>query len=439
MKNLRSIFVVVLLLFSVNMVFAQGRFGADSVDCVKNLSFYLDYNKQKDWKEAYPFWANAMNFCPPTASQNLYIHGVPIMKYMIEQTTEPTLRSARIDTLLMLFDIRMANYAVNKSEVLSHKGYEMLTYRPDDIENIQKTFLQAVMEGREKTAPHTMVLAMQKTIELYEAENLSVENVLEIYTKISEFADLQVKANPADEEVKKMRQDIETILVISGVASCDKLIAMFEPSFRATPTDKDLIVRIVQSLSANNCTDNNLYYQVVEAYHAIEPSPLSAYGLARMYLAKGDPNRAAQFYKQAIEHPDVTREDKAKYCMDLATVYLKELNNFSQAAYYARQIITLTPNDGRPYMLLGSIWAAQNCGDNEISKKAMFWVAVDYFNKAKSIDPSLTEEANKYINNYTQRFPLQQDAFMYDLTDGDVYTVHCNGLSEQTRVRTRKI
>jgi len=168
MKNLYAVFVVVLFLFSINTASAQGRFGKDSVDCVKNLSYYLDFAKQKDWRGAYPFWINALKFCPPTASQNLYTHGVHIMKYMIEQTTDPTLRKERIDTLLMLYDVRMANYAVNQSDVLSQKAEDLLTFRPEDVEGVQKLFVQAVMAGKEKTSPYIMITAMQKTIELYQ-------------------------------------------------------------------------------------------------------------------------------------------------------------------------------------------------------------------------------------------------------------------------------
>jgi tetratricopeptide (TPR) repeat protein len=253
---------------------------------------------------------------------------------------------------------------------------------------------------------------------------------------MSGFADLQVKINPDDEDASRVRQDMEVILAASGAASCEKLIAMLEPTFNAQ--DKDMVIRTVQLLNMNDCISNNLYYKAVEAYHAMEPSAGSAYGLGNMYLAQGDINKALQYFKEAIASPGVVKEDKAKYCIKVAAVYLKELNNSAQAVNFARQAMSLTPNDGKIYMLLGNIWAAQKCGSDEISRKAMFWVAVDYFSKAKSLDSSLAEEANKFINNYTQHFPMQQDAFMHDLTDGEIYTVNCNGLTEQTRVRTRK-
>ena len=89
-------------------------------------------------------------------------------------------------------------------------------------------------------------------------------------------------------------------------------------------------------------------------------------------------------------------------------------------------------------MLIGSIWATNKCGGNEVEQRAHFWVAVDYFNKAKNADATLAEDADKFISTYRQYFPAQEEAFMYDIMDGSSYTVACGGLRETTIVKTRK-
>ncbi|MDP3453480.1 MAG: tetratricopeptide repeat protein, partial [Bacteroidales bacterium] len=70
--------------------------------------------------------------------------------------------------------------------------------------------------------------------------------------------------------------------------------------------------------------------------------------------------------------------------------------------------------------------------------RAKYWVAVDYLIRARNADSSIAEEANRYISSYSQYFPAQEDAFMYDIIDGASYTVSCSGLRETTTVRTRK-
>ena len=59
-------------------------------------------------------------------------------------------------------------------------------------------------------------------------------------------------------------------------------------------------------------------------------------------------------------------------------------------------------------------------------------------NRAKSADATLTDSANDYISQYSAYFPKAEEAFMYDVVDGQTYTVVCNGMRATTTVRTVK-
>ena len=87
---------------------------------------------------------------------------------------------------------------------------------------------------------------------------------------------------------------------------------------------------------------------------------------------------------------------------------------------------------------MGTIWGSMSCGGDEISRRAPYWVACDFMQKAKAADPSLTEDCNRMISHYSVYFPQTADAFMYDLTNGQSYTVSCGGLRATTTVRTQK-
>ena len=64
-------------------VSAQGKYGADSAECIKYLSYYREYYKQKNYKDALPNWRQAYKLCPPSSSQNLLIHGSSLMQNAI--------------------------------------------------------------------------------------------------------------------------------------------------------------------------------------------------------------------------------------------------------------------------------------------------------------------------------------------------------------------
>ena len=93
---------------------------------------------------------------------------------------------------------------------------------------------------------------------------------------------------------------------------------------------------------------------------------------------------------------------------------------------------------GKAYFLMGQIWGTTACGGDEIEKRAHYWVAGDFLQKAKNADASLADEANRVIGSYSIYFPETAEAFMYNVTDGQSYRVVCNGMSATTTVRTRK-
>lgn len=67
--------------------------------------------------------------------------------------------------------------------------------------------------------------------------------------------------------------------------------------------------------------------------------------------------------------------------------------------------------------------------------KAVYWVAVDKFVKAKSVDPSCAGEANGLIARYSKYFPEDKEIFMHpDINKGSSYTVG-GWIGESTIVR----
>ena len=93
---------------------------------------------------------------------------------------------------------------------------------------------------------------------------------------------------------------------------------------------------------------------------------------------------------------------------------------------------------GKSFYLIGTIWGSTVCGGNEIQRRSPYWVAVDYLQKAMNADPSLADDCRKLIGQYAAYYPQKAEAFMYDVTDGQSYTVACGGMRATTTVRTQK-
>ena len=76
------------------------------------------------------------------------------------------------------------------------------------------------------------------------------------------------------------------------------------------------------------------------------------------------------------------------------------------------------------------------CGGDDIARRSKYWVATDFMIKAKNADPALAEDADRSISQYRVYFPNTADAFMYNVTNGQSYTVSCGGMRATTTVRT---
>lgn len=123
---------------------------------------------------------------------------------------------------------------------------------------------------------------------------------------------------------------------------------------------------------------------------------------------------AEQLFKQAVEE----RNNK----------------NFIKSRELALAAITLNKTWGDPYLLIGVLYAYsyEVCKD-EALPRAVFCLAVDYFEKAKEIDAGCSEKADTMINVYKKYFPSREEISDGPVT-GSKYLIGC-WINEYTTLR----
>lgn len=438
MKNIRILFVLAFITLAASSVFGQGKYGKDSVECMRNLSFYSEYMKQNNITEAAPLWREAFRLCPPGVKQFLYTDGQKIFKYLIEKNkNNTTLKNALIDSLLMMYNLRMEYFPKNAVGAQTNKAFDMVNYCGEKDQEVLNSLEQTIMKAGNTTEPAILVLTMQRAVKMYACKTYSAEKVMSTYSAITPIVENQINASHPD--AAQAKKDIDLLFANSGVASCENIVELFTPKFKENPTDKELISRIVTLLSDAQCFKEELFVSSVEALHKLDPTYKSAFYLYRLYSSRDENQDAMKLLQEAIDSPQSNDIEDADMLMQMATYYFKKMNNPGKAAEAARLAVQKNPAvAGVSNLILGTIWANQKCGGNEIESRAKFWVAVDYLIRAKNADASLSEEADKLIASYRQYFPLQEEAFMYDIIDGASYTVNCGGMTATTTVRTRK-
>lgn len=167
-----------------------------------------------------------------------------------------------------------------------------------------------------------------------------------------------------------------------------------------------------------------------------ESSSTSAISMARLFVKKNDIAKAIASYEQAI-NSETDKYKKANYCYELATV-IYEQKDYPKVRNLANQAISLNPEWGKPYILIGKIYAAsaKSIGESDIQQRLVYCLAVDQFIKAKAVDTETATEANKEIETYSQYFPNKEDAFFENLKAGSTFKIG-GWINESTTVRLR--
>ena len=433
--------VAVLALAGSTTLSAQGKFGPDSAECIKYLSYYTEYYKQKNYDSAIPNWRQAYKLCPPTSRYTMLSNGTTLVKRLIQQNSKnPIYREAPIDTLMTIYDQRVEFWPKYATSSLNNKALDIYNFMKKEPVKVYNGLTEVISINKEQTTPNVFLFQVNTAIDLYKDGLMDAEAVISAYETATQYlAAAQPKNDTERATIEKTVGDIENLFISSQVASCDNLIALFTPRYEADPQNLDLAKNIVKMmLVTEGCTDNDLFLSAVTTMYDLEPSHNSAYNLYKLYSSRGDFDNAVKYMEEAIASEGSDAEVDAGYNFELAAFCYKNGKN-AKAIECANEAVALSDTfDGKAYMLMGTLWGGLVCPGNEIETRAKYWVAVDYMNKAKNADPTLAEDANNYIKQYSAYYPQTAEAFMYDVTDGQAYTVSCAGLRATTTVRTQK-
>ena len=151
--------------------------------------------------------------------------------------------------------------------------------------------------------------------------------------------------------------------------------------------------------------------------------------VAFIYLNDGHYKEAVRFLEESLEKAE-NAEDRKEITLELADTH-QQLKQFREARRYARKAIDIDSNFGEAYMRVASIYAAsisQCTGGQALERddRTVYWLVVDYLNKAKEADPSLASNVNNRTNSYKSAMPTSEDKFFRGWETGDSFQINEN-------------
>ncbi|MGB1831523.1 MAG: tetratricopeptide repeat protein [Flavobacteriaceae bacterium] len=419
---------------------------------MQDLSIFAESAKVKNYKEAYEPWMRVRTNCPDI-NLAVYSYGERILKDFIENGTPEEQNSAKAD-LVKLYDEWVQYFPKRRNEstvgdVISKKAQAMLDYELADLKTIYTTFDEAyTKDAASFTNPKLLYNYFKTLYDRYKAgdQEVSMELLFNKYEEVSEKFEIEGTelAKKLDIILKKeesgtaltsreMRNKriydvnssaIGTFLsnldaIIAKEATCENLIPLYQRNFEANKNDALWIKRAASRMDSKECSDDPLFVTLVEALHTLEPSADSAYYLGLLNDKKGNEEEALKYYEESIA---LQTDDYKK-----AKILLKIANKFqlagrkTSARSYATKALELQPSLGRAYLLIANLYAdsANQCGETQFEKRAVYWLAADIAKKAGQVDASLKTIARKTAESYTGRAPSKTDIF----TEGNAGTV----------------
>ncbi len=421
-----------------------GRYGEDSITCITNISLYREFFKQ--WKasnyqndvvkDAINPWRWVFLNCP-RGTQNTYIDGVKIMSYRIDKEKDPAKKNLLIDTLMMLYDQRI-QYFGKEGYVLGRKGVDLYNFRPENYEAVFNTLKKSVELQGNKSAGPVLVYYFRSAISMAKDGKADTSLIFDTYDIISNILDYDIKKykdNPKElANWQVIQGNIE--MTMEPYATCNQIVTIYRKKFTENPDDADLLRKIVVTMDKKKCQEDPLYFDVIKKLYGLDPSPESAYLLGKMMMNK-------EKYPEAIEYLKAAENSKDTELVDRSYKYIAESyraqKNYPAARTYVLKAIALNPHDGEAYIMIGDMYvaSAKDCGDNDLTKRVAYWAAIDKYKKAKQVDPSVAEMADKRIADYSIYFPTQETIFFNNLKEGETYKVGC-WINEETTVRAAK-
>ncbi|WP_431156577.1 tetratricopeptide repeat protein [Winogradskyella poriferorum] len=426
----RITLLMIALLLGFNFTVAQ-----QDEECMNNLSIFDSYVKSKKYDDAYGPWNIVRNKCPKF-NRAIYAHGEKILKHKISNSTGAD-QVAHIKDLLLLWDQARENFASKYpvGEVISDKAQLTYKYRKElgaSGETIYEMFDNAFKQdaGHFKSAQglytyfslvvdlyDLKVKSAQQMFDKYDDVIELIENLEKSYTeKLNKLVQKEEGGAELTRKEKSYKKNYEANLaafekVTSSMdtklgqrASCEVLIPLYQKDFDQNKENKIWLQRAMNRMYAKGCKDDPLFLQLVEQKNSLEPNADTAYYL---YILTNE----QKYFDQTIElETDPLR--KSKLYKKLADDFRKK-GSYSRARQYFMEAMKLNPSDGSPYLKIANMYAksANSCGDDNFSKRAVFWLAASTAEKAGRIDGRLKKAAAQTATSYRASAPSKADIF----------------------------
>ncbi len=396
-----------------------------------HYSLYYELYKNGDYEGALPAlgWMleNAPAF-PHNSDRNFDRAAKAYSAVAIEQESE-ALREAYLDSAMTIFQTavpRLAAVGIEADEFdwTLKQGrfiHENVSLFPDRSADIAKMYRMAFELDAQRLDPYYLKYIVIDLVQNQDDKTAALA-----------FLDAIEAARPEEAEVDVLLVELRNQLIKNPEERYDFLNDQLD----SDPQNLELLREIFELALQEEWRD--VAYKTGSQLVGLEPSFTVLRQLAEMNLADGLNETAVQLLTRAIKlaESDADKRD-LQFNMGIAE---QQLGRLSVARTRFKKALDLDPGFGRAHLAIGDLYvtAVSNCSTFDRRDRAVYWLVVDKYERAKKADGSLAGQADARIKSYQSYFPSEEDKFFLKWNTGDAYKVTggCYGwIGETTTVR----
>lgn len=415
--------------------------------CNSNSSISHEAVKAAHYKDAYLPWKVVMENCP-TLRFYTFKDGFLILQNFLETNKDKNSADYKkyFDELMNTHDLRMKYIpdfqsrmtgVLSVDKALGEKAIDYLNYAPSvDVNQAYQWLSQSVQAAKGESQPAVLHYFLELSMTKLKGDDAHKEQFIQDYLSATQYVDEAIATETKDalkQAYQGVKDNLVALFINSGAADCVSLQNIYAPKVETNQSNLDYLKKVIDIMKMMGCTESDAYQQASFYAYKIEPTTDAAAGCAYQAFKKGDIDGAVKFFDESInlETDEIKKAEKAY----AAAAVLASAKRLSQARTYCQKAISFNGNYGKPYILIANLYATSpNWSEENALNKCTYYVVIDKLQRAKAVDPSVVDEANKLINTYSAHTPQMKDLFMLGYKAGDRVTIG-GWIGEATTIR----
>lgn len=438
---MKKYIISIALLFTISsQVYSQSEIPYGMSELQAYSLFYENF-RQGDYDMALQFGRWMLEKKPESIQGNSrfnlhtqYERMITVYTEFSKRETDPSMRSAYLDTALTIYEDAFATFSEDEIDYYRwhfNRGRFLQEHQSNisgGMDRAYEDYEKAYELDKERLTQAGDGYYIQILLNNYVSNN-DRDRALELIDEVEPIAGASL-LNVIDEIRDSLFSDPA------------ERIEFLQSRLDANPGDLSLITELASLFENQGNRAKAIEY--AEKLYEIEKSFENTRRLADYAKADGQNQKAIGYIREAL---NITNDNnvKKRLNLELSEIYQNE-GNLRTARQLAREASSLDQNWGQPYIQIAGIYASaisQCTSGRQMDRddKTVYWLVLDYLDRARSVDQSTASTVTRQYNSYRPVTPSTEDKFFRGWETGDSLRIGSNisecyaWIDESTTVR----